>query len=170
MNWLALSPWRLRSRSRFNSTSCILFQSHKYKFNPADFLFKKRVKAICWRVYKTIISTGKVIHRSTIRTVGCTVISGKPRQHGVKVALETESPIWGSVAVPKVGMALCQHHDYFCNAQECPIIGPGALDSQSYRNHGWWILCPPGPSDFTYGYLFFSKKSEEMTSISFHSA
>lgn len=53
------------------------------------------------------MSTGKVIHRLAVLTVGCTGISGGPRQHGVKVALETDLPVWVSVEMPKADMALC---------------------------------------------------------------
>ena len=109
VDWLALSPWRLRSRSRINSISFILFQSHKYKFNPAGFL--KNMWKLCQRMYKTIITTGKVIHVLTVLTVGCTI-----KQQGVTVALETELPAWVSVEMLKVDTALCQHHEYSSNA------------------------------------------------------
>lgn len=132
--------------------------------------FKKCVKATCQRVYKTIISTGKVIHGLTVWTVGCTVISGEPRQRGVKVSMETESPIWDNVVVPKVGIALCQHHDDSRNAQGYHWTWSTRLAMAQKP----WLANSLSSWSFNYGYLLFSEKSEEvkkgMTSVSFHSA
>lgn len=67
-------------------------------------------------MYKTIITTGNVMHVLTVLTVGCTVITGEPRQQGVIVALEAELPACVSVVILKVDTALWQHCEYSCNA------------------------------------------------------
>lgn len=56
------------------------------------------------------------MHVLTVLTVGCTVITGEPRQQGVIVALEAELPACVSVVMLKVDTALCQHCEYSCNA------------------------------------------------------